>query len=270
MLPFFFVVRLAQWQWRFPCSRFAGRWLLNRAVPFLNHSVRQHPGRQSQCRVGVHGNRVIKSDGNDDGDVRLFGQRPFGGIGNADDIHSGPARFGGQLHNFRALAAARNQDHRGVFGKGREGQQLGGVREVYGISATMKEHADVQCGVPTAADSRQVDMPRGANRRGRRINGTSPGLISSRQNLDGPLQFLRLPQYVLQKMGHEELVFRLRIPCEPRRDRIESDFVVAPRPASLYLTFIAAPIRSRNSLGFHRTSPYATRVPLMDASCPRA
>jgi hypothetical protein len=90
----------------------------------------------------------------------------------------------------------------------------------------MEQRADVQCRVPTAADSRQVDMPRGANRRRRRIKCTSPGTLSSRQKLDGPLQFRRLPQYVFQKIGHEQQGFRFRISSEPRRNRIKSAFVL--------------------------------------------
>src|SRR6266704_2818697 len=76
----------------------------------------------------------------------------------------------------------------------------------------VKHRANVERRVPTAADSRQVDVLRAADRLRRRVklrsacasrtDRASSSIARSRETLDGPLQLLRLPQYVFQKMRH--------------------------------------------------------------------
>src|SRR5262245_43634050 len=66
----------------------------------------------------------------------------------------------------------------------------------------MEHRANIQRRMPTAPDSRQIDVARLASRRSRGINRASSSPGRSREALDGPLQLLRLPQYVFQKMRH--------------------------------------------------------------------
>src|SRR5215472_237195 len=138
--------------------------------------------------------------------MRLFRQRTLGNTCNTNDFQASLPRLARQLHNFRALAAPRNDDHRGVFGKRTESQQLVSVEQVNRMPMLMKHGANVQRRMPTAPDPRQVNMPCTANRFGCSLERTSRGPVRSRQALDGPPQLFRLPQYLFQKVCHEQLV----------------------------------------------------------------
>src|SRR5205823_9182923 len=147
----------------------------------------------------------IEGDGNDDGRMRCFCERPFDSIGYPDDGDASLPRFGSQLHNFLALAAARNDNHRGAFRKRGESQQFVSVLQVNRISMLMKERAHVERRMPTTPDPRQVDVPRPANGGGRRLQ-RGPATTVLRKKADGPPQFLGLPQYVFQKMCHRKVM----------------------------------------------------------------
>ena len=176
-----------------------------RRVQRTGHAASQEPRCQGQRRVGVDGNGVVERDGHNNRVVRFFRQRPLRCIRYTDDVYASLPRLTRQLHDFGALAAPRNHHHRGVLGKVREGQQFRGIVQVHRMGMLMKEDAQVQRGVPTAPDARQVDVPRPADRRRRRRQRSPPRAIWPGQKLDGPPQLLRLPQYVFQEMCHFRL-----------------------------------------------------------------
>ena len=97
---------------------------------------------------------MIELDGHDDGGVRFFRQRPLGSIRDADNRRARFPRLASQLHNLRALAAPRNDDHRGVLGKRGKAQQLVGIEQVHRMPVLMKHRANVQRRMPAAPNSR--------------------------------------------------------------------------------------------------------------------
>src|SRR5215472_1917925 len=137
----------------------------------------------------------------------FFGERTVRHIRNADDHRARVARLRSQLNDFYALAAARKDDDRRILRKRCELQQFGGILQIDRMPMLMQHRANIQCRMPTTSDSCQIHMPRIANGlrrsielRSARTDRASSAPTRPREPLDGPLQLLRLPQYVTEKM----------------------------------------------------------------------
>src|SRR5208337_1567016 len=121
-------------------------------------------------------------------------------------------------------------------------QQLGRIPRMYGKASTVEYRLRVQRGVPTAANSGQVDMASTPDCVCCRVEcGTS----TSRKVVDHPLQFLRLAKDVAQEVCHEIL----RGTPQPKGNRTARGFGRPPLPeyvkraSSAFSSWETKPIR---------------------------